>query len=142
MGYTEWFEKHANKHKRIVTRLRKQNKTKQEIIEYFRFENMVQNENHFCPLYAKNKKCHDMKNLNCYMCACPNFRFSDSGIEKQQEKTKYSFCEIDSKDGRAGVYGDAIHQDCSKCSVPHHESYIEKHFSYDWREMMHKCMVK
>ena len=138
MGYTEWFEKHANKHKQIVTKLREQNKTLEEIIEYFHFENMVKNENDFCPLYAKNKKCHEMEHLNCYMCACPNFRFSDVGVQ-QGEKTKYSYCSVNSKNGRAGVYGKAIHQDCSKCTIPHHEEYISKHFSREWKEMMQNC---
>lgn len=56
--------------------------TKQEIIEYFRFENMVKNEPDFCPLYKDNKKCHDMEDLNCYLCACPHFRFDDNGFKK------------------------------------------------------------
>lgn len=142
MSYTEWFEAHAKKHEKIVQKLLRQNKTQDEIIEYFCFENMVQYENDFCPLYQENKKCHDIEQLNCYLCACPHFRFNDAGIEKQKDATKYSFCAIDSKNGAQGIYGDAIHQDCSRCSVPHHEEYIRKHFSYKWREIMQQCMVQ
>jgi len=141
MGYTEWFEKHADKHKNIVTKLQKKSFTKEEIIEYFDFENMKVHEQNFCPLYAKNKKCHDMKSLNCYLCACPNFRFNDKGIKKIEEATQFSFCAIDSKDGRQGVYGSKIHQDCSKCSVPHHKEYVTKHFDLDWKKMMLKCTL-
>jgi len=141
MGYTEWFEKHADKHKNIVTKLQKKSFTKEEIIEYFDFENMKVHEQNFCPLYAKNKKCHDMKSLNCYLCACPNFRFNDKGIKKIKEATQFSFCAIDSKDGRQGVYGSKIHQDCSKCSVPHHKEYVTKHFDLDWKKMMLKCTL-
>ena len=141
MGYTQWVQNHAEKHKKIVDKLLAQNYTKEQIIDYFDFENMKIEEKDFCPLYAKNKKCHDMDSLNCYLCSCPNFRYSDTGIQKIEEKTQYSFCNIDSKDGKQGVYGDKIHQDCSKCSVPHHREYVKKHFDYNWSNIMHKCAL-
>ena len=141
MGYTQWVQNHAKKHKKIVDKLLAQNYTKEQIIDYFDFENMKIEEEDFCPLYAKNKKCHDMDSLNCYLCSCPNFRYSDRGIQKIEEKTQYSFCNIDSKDGKQGVYGDKIHQDCSKCSVPHHREYVKKHFDYNWSNIMHKCAL-
>ena len=100
---------------------------------------MVKNENDFCPLYKDNKKCHEMESLNCYLCACPNFRFDDKGIKEVNNNTQYSFCNIDSKDGRQGVYGDKIHQDCSKCTVPHHKIYVEKNFDLDWKKIMSSC---
>lgn len=141
MGYREWFDKHAQKHKMIVEKLLKKDFTEEEIIEYFDFENMKKEEFDFCPLYAKDKKCHDMEKLNCYLCACPNFRFNDQGIKKIQNATQFSFCAIESKDGRQGTYGEKIHQDCSKCGVPHHREYVEKHFDLDWKKMMHKCSL-
>ncbi len=141
MGYKSWFEAHAKKHEAIVEKLLKKGLNKEEIVEYFTYENMQKNEMRFCPLYAKNQKCHDIKELNCYMCACPNFRFSDSGIQKIEDKVQYSFCAIDSKDGRQGVYNNKIHQDCSKCSVPHHKEYILKHFDISWKKMMQRCEV-
>ena len=141
MGYTEWFEKHANKHKKIVEKLLQEGLGKEQIIEYFDFENMKKEEFDFCPLYAKDKKCHDMESLNCYLCACPNFRFKDDGIKKVEKNTQFSFCNIDSKDGRQGLYGDKIHQDCSGCGVPHHKSYVEKHFDLEWRVMMQECAL-
>ena len=139
MTYKKWFDDFANKHQKIVKKLLEQEFNKTQIIEYFDFENMVKHEEEFCPLYAKNKKCHDMESLNCYLCACPNFRFKDEGIEKVQEKTKFSICNIESKDGRVGVYGEAIHQDCSGCGVPHHRAYVEKYFDLDWKKIMFKC---
>ena len=138
MTYQEWFEAHANKHKNIVSKLTAKRYTKEQIIEYFDFDNMVKHEKDFCLLYAENKKCHDMKSLNCYLCACPNFRFDDKGVKKIGENTQYSFCEIDHKDGSLGTYGNTIHQDCSKCSVPHHKSYISKNFDLDWKTAMKK----
>lgn len=146
MSYTQWFDAHAAKHKKIVEKLLSDGLTKDEIIAYFDFENMVKKEPDFCPLYKElddegkvGKKCHDMKRLNCYLCACPNFRFKDEGFEKREDKTIYSHCDIESKDGRQGVYGEAIHQDCSNCTVPHDVRYVKKHYDADWKVIMKAC---
>jgi len=137
MGYSEWFNKHANKHKIIVEKLLLKNKTKEEIIEYFDFESMVENEPDFCPLYKDNKKCHDMENLNCYLCACPNFRFNDEGLGTYNEYKILSKCDI--QNGEEFMGNGVIHQDCSKCTVPHHKAYVEKNFDYEWKKIMKKC---
>jgi hypothetical protein len=139
MGYSEWFDEHAAKHKAIVEKLLKRGFNKEQIIDYFDFDNMVEAEPDFCPLYAEKKKCHDMEKLNCYLCACPNFRFNDSGLRKENAKTVYSECAIASKEGKPGIFGDAIHQDCSACTVPHHRGYIEKVFDTEWQKIMEKC---
>ncbi len=141
MSYAQWFEVHAKKHQVIIEKLLAKNYTKTEIIEYFDFENMCKKEEDFCPLYKEHRKCHDMEILNCYLCACPNFRFKDEGIEKIDGKTQYSLCNIDSKDGKQGIYGHVIHQDCSKCSIPHHLAYVEEHFDKDWKKIMNNCML-
>jgi len=141
MGYSEWMQKHAKKHKQIVEKLLREGYTQEAIIEYFDFENMKEKELDFCPLYAKDKKCHDIKELNCYLCACPNFRFSDKGIKKVEDKTQFSYCSIESNDGRQGVYGEKIHQDCSRCQVPHTKEYVTKHFDLDWQKIMQDCEI-
>ncbi|MCD6173018.1 MAG: hypothetical protein J7J96_04400, partial [Sulfurimonas sp.] len=81
MSYSSWFDAHATKHKKIVDKLVAKGYNTEQIIEYFDFDSMVKHENDFCPLYKDNKKCHDMESLNCYLCACPNFRFNDDGIK-------------------------------------------------------------
>jgi len=139
MTYEKWFEEHANKHKKIVNKLIKKGLTKSQIIKYFDFENMVKNEPDFCFLYPENKKCHDMEELNCYLCACPNFRFNDNGFKKVDNNTQFSFCSIESKDGKQALFGDAIHQDCSSCGVPHHKAYVEKNFDIEWKKVMKNC---
>ena len=73
MAYSDWFNKHNEKHKKIVEKLTEKAYSKEQIIDYFDFENMKREEIDFCPLYAKDKKCHDMESLNCYLCACPTF---------------------------------------------------------------------
>ena len=134
MTYKDWFDNHALKHKKIVDKLISKGYTKEQIIEYFDFENMVKNENDFCPLYKENKKCHDMKELNCYLCACPNFRFNDKGIDRYNNSLILSKCSINN--GSKIAHNKAIHQDCSSCSVPHHKKFIEKNFSLNWLEIM------
>jgi len=134
MSYKSWFQSHGKKHSKIVNKLSHLSDSK--IIEYFRFENMVKNEPNFCPLYPKNQKCHDIEDLNCYLCACPNFRFDDNGFEKIQNQTLFSYCNINSKYGKPFETKDAIHQNCSDCLIPHHKSYIKKNFSRDWFEIM------
>lgn len=134
MSYNQWFQEHAAKHRAIMDKLTHLNE--QEVIEYFRFENMVDKERDFCPLYAENKKCHDTPELNCYLCACPNFRFNDQGFAKEEEKTLFSTCSIESPDGDRYISKTAIHQNCTGCLVPHKESYIKKVFDRDWLKIM------
>ena len=134
MSYNKWFQEHAKKHKEIMSRL--DSLSDAEVITYFRFENMVKNEPNFCPLYIEKKKCHDIELLNCYLCACPNFRFDDDGFEKVEKRTLYSKCNINSKDGDQFKTDDAIHQNCSGCLIPHQELYIKKFFSRDWLQIM------
>ena len=135
MTYEEWFIKQGNLHSNVMKKLT--NKSIDEIIEYFKFENMVKNEPDFCPLYKDNKKCHDMEDLNCYLCACPNFRFKDEGFEKMPDgKTLFSVCSIKSRDGSQYIGEDYIHQNCSGCVVPHRAKYIKKNFNTNWFEVM------
>jgi len=140
MTYIEWFESHGKKHQNIMKRL--EALSDEEVLSYFRFENMVEKEVDFCHLYATNKKCHEMKDLNCYMCACPYFHFDDEGLEKKEEKTLYSICRIEAKEGREFVSENAIHQDCSGCEIPHKEAFIKRAFSRDWFEMMRNVKFK
>ncbi len=136
MSYRDWFEAHGEKHAAIMKKLT--HFSDDEVIAYFRFENMRNKEPDFCPLYAENKKCHDMEELNCYLCACPNFRFNDEGFREVEGRSLKSYCAIDSKEGDVFKTDDAIHQNCSGCTVPHHEAYIKKHFKREWFEIMKK----
>lgn len=136
MSYKQWFLDHAAKHRAVMEKLT--HLSDEEVIRYFRFENMVQNESDFCPLYAENKKCHETDELNCYLCACPNFRFNDAGFAIEEGKTLFSTCSIESPDGDRYVSDTAIHQNCAGCIVPHRESYIRKVFDRDWLAVMNE----
>jgi len=137
MAYREWFANHAQKHAHIVATLG--HLSDKELIEYFDFENMKVKHPDFCPLYAKDKKCHDMPKLNCYFCACMHFRFDDNSTQKVGEKICYSYCSIESKNHRLFESQTAIHNDCSQCKVPHKNHVIERYFSRNWVEVMQKC---
>jgi hypothetical protein len=139
MSYEEWFEQHAQKHQKIVEKLVAEGFTQEQIIDYFAYENMAKEESDFCPLYKDGKKCHDMKELNCYLCGCPNFRFNDNGFGTYNGIKILSRCDIHngSSIGRSG----AIHQDCSKCTVPHHKAYISKNFDFNWKKVMKECKI-
>ena len=127
MTYLEWIGEHSKKHKKIIEKLTHLNDAKK--VEYFLYENMIKNESTFCLLYKENKKCHEMKDLNCYLCACPEFRL--------QAKSKIkSYCSINSKFGTTCKVHDDIHQDCSGCLIPHKKQYILKVFDKDWNKMM------
>lgn len=139
MGYQSWFREHGEKHREIVDRLKAKGLSPEQIIAYFDFENMVQKESGFCPLYAENKKCHEMEKLNCYLCACPYFRFNDQGILKKDQKNVISNCGIDSKQGKEYHHKDEIHQDCSDCLIPHKVKFVQKWFDTDWFVIMKAC---
>jgi len=139
MSYKKWFQAQGGRHKEVVDRLVKKGLDSEEIIEYFDFDNMVQNEPTFCPLYEEVRKCHNYEKLNCYLCACPNFRFNDDGIKEIGGKILFSTCSIDSKDGKQFKNENAIHQDCSGCLVPHKHEYIKKNFNLNWFIVMDKC---
>ena len=76
MSYAAWFEAHANRHKTIVEKLLTRGFDKRRIIDYFDFENMVEAEPDFCPLYAQKRKCHEMEGLNCPVIMCWGWRLS------------------------------------------------------------------
>lgn len=136
MSYNQWFADHAAKHAALMQRL--VHLTDEEVIAYFRFENMVKHEPDFCPLYPQNRKCHNLETLNCYLCACPHFRFDDRGLVHEENKTLYSTCSINSPKGTKFTAADAIHHDCSSCTIPHDEEYIRAVFSRDWSKIMRK----
>ncbi len=124
MQYKAWLEKHQHKLQKILVKL--DDKNLDEVISYFEYENMQTHESDFCPLYAQNIKCHDTEKLNCYFCACPHFVFDDKGLERAGQKIRYSRCAIKSKEGREYIHDNAIHQDCTYCTLPHTKAYINK----------------
>lgn len=139
MSYESWFEQHGAKHKKIVDKLVAKGYSVDEIIEYFDFDNMVKEENDFCPLYKEPRKCHDMEKLNCYLCGCPHFRFNDDSLGEYNGMKILSKCDINNGSTIGG--SNTIHQDCSKCTVPHHRAFVKKNFDFSWSKIMKECKI-
>lgn len=139
MTYREWFDAHARRHEAVVAKLLDRGYDSTRIIAYFDFDNMVEAEPDFCPLYAQRKKCHAMETLNCYLCACPHFRFNDAGVGTEEGKTRFSSCDIHARGGQPAVYGDMIHHDCTHCTLPHETAFILQHFDTAWKRIMQHC---
>ncbi len=139
MGYLQWYKVFASKHRAIVEELK--GLSDEEVLAYFDYDNMRKRHPDFCHLYAEGIKCHDIEDLNCYLCACPLFRFCDTGIDKIGEKIRYSLCAIDSRWSATVETDTTVHQDCSNCPVPHRWSFIEKYFDRDWRNIMRKVSM-
>ena len=124
MTYTHWRTEHQKKHDNILAKLKEKNYTKEEIIEYFDFENMVNEEADFCLLYQEKKKCHNMESLNCFHCACPHFVFKEEGLYEKDGFTIFSECSI--SHGGQFTHEKNIHQDCTNCLIPHKKAYVTK----------------
>jgi hypothetical protein len=139
MGYGSWFHRHAKRHKKIVDRLLAQGLEKAAIIDYFDYDTIREKEPGFCPLYAKNEKCHEMEHLNCYLCGCPIFRFSDDGIVEKNALLQMSGCATHRRHGRLVESDGKLHQDCTHCTLPHERAYIEQVFDTEWTVMMRLC---
>ena len=126
MRYDDWVTSHQLEVDKVLDKLR--GRTPEEVVDYFSYDNMQKMEPDFCPLYAMDKKCHDMENLNCLYCACPHFRYSDdSPIEISEDGISImSVCDINSRFAGAFNFEDKQSCDCSKCHVPHRTSFALK----------------
>jgi hypothetical protein len=139
MKYIDWFKKHAIKHEKIMQKLHAQGLSDAQILDYFEYENISQKEVDFCPLYKEQKKCHDMQYLNCFLCACPHFRFDDEALHVKGNIVVKSMCAIDSKFKESFVVNNELHLDCSKCKIPHTKAFVKKQIEKSWVENMPKC---
>ena len=92
-------------------------------------------------ILANKQKCHAVSYLNCYLCACPHFRFNDDGLTIEKNSVIKSQCSIASKKSAWFVHENVVHLDCSRCSLPHTKAFIRKHFDRDWREIMKECFT-
>lgn len=126
MTFKDWTEDHEEKVASILLKLKGQ--SNKQIASYFHYDNMVEKEPDFCPLYATNTKCHDMKELNCFLCSCPFFKYSDDEPLAVKDGVKVmSQCAINAKEAGKFVTGDAQQCDCTGCTIPHKQRFTESH---------------
>lgn len=133
MTYSEWKSNHIAK----LTAIVEDNVSKpvSDLIDIFNYDNMVSEYPDFCPLYKEGTRCHNVSDLNCFLCACPYFVASETkpiGITFDN-KLVMSQCTINSKFAVPFVQSapnqSYVHCDCSSCLVPHHKPAILKHVS-------------
>ena len=117
MTYSEWSAEHSKKVAAIYGSLR--DKSPEAVYQYFMYDNMRKNEPDFCPLYKSNTRCHNMKDLNCFQCACPHFKVVDNPAPDIQGYITESICTINSRFSAVFTTGNVKHCDCSKCDIPH-----------------------
>jgi Zn-finger protein len=79
------------------------------LIEEWDFEKRKKENPHGCICYEESKKCHDMEDLNCFFCYCPEYdrTIKEGGCKIDSSKGKY----IDNHEGKIW--------DCSDCDFPH-----------------------
>lgn len=89
----------------------------QRIIEEFDFEKQKIKNPGKCPCYL-NGKCHDIQDLNCFLCFCPEYDNSkeEGGCKIGSEKGKWFFNE---KLPKGKIW------DCSDCDYPHRKEVVE-----------------
>ncbi len=94
-------------------------KTPEEIADYFTYANLKKHHPDFCPLFAKNEKCHNLEDeeLVCYFCACPYYDYE----YYDEEKKEYGRCKINSIYGKRNEWG---YWDCSECLLPHRKKFV------------------
>ena len=73
-----------------------------------------------------------IETLNCFSCGCPYFRLNNDDSEI------LSYCSINHKNGGQMKAKKGIHQDCSKCTVPHKVNFVRRNFNKDWNQIMAK----
>ncbi|MAG11065.1 hypothetical protein CMI44_02020 [Candidatus Pacearchaeota archaeon] len=88
----------------------------QWIINEFRFENQKKKNPKKCSCYREDK-CHNIEQLNCFLCYCPEY---DNSVES-------GGCKINSIKGKWFVSGDKKIWDCSDCDYAHRREVVEKY---------------
>lgn len=126
MTFKEWEIDHNSKVDTILKKLG--NISHEEVTNYFNYDNMIKAEPNFCELYKTNSKCHDMDDLNCFLCGCPFFKYSDeTPILIEDGVEVMSICVINSKNAGAYVQDGKQQCDCSGCIIPHKQRFVKKH---------------
>ena len=87
------------------------------IVAEFSYKTRKQKFPDACICYLQDKPCHDMENLNCFLCYCP---FYDRSKEE-------GGCLKNSKDGE-WFYSKKLYAgkvwDCSNCTITHEDTFV------------------
>ncbi|MCX6750770.1 MAG: hypothetical protein NTZ83_04895, partial [Candidatus Pacearchaeota archaeon] len=100
------------------------------IIEAMSFDKRSKRNPEKCPYYQKNppRPCHEVKELNCLLCACPNYN----------SKELEGGCTINSKRGEWFYHQNLPAGrvwDCSDCNVNHSKKEIENYLKKNMEKL-------
>lgn len=87
-----------------------------KLIEEWDFEKRKGTHPEECICYTQNKKCHNIENLNCLFCYCPNYDMS----------VKEGTCRISSVKVKYVDKHEKKILDCTDCDFPHKKENIKK----------------
>jgi Zn-finger protein len=87
------------------------------LIEEWDFEKRKKSHPEECPCYSLDKKCHDIEDLNCLFCLCPNY---DIGVKEGK-------CNIESPNGKHIDNHEGKILDCSDCNLMHIKGNVKKY---------------
>ena len=128
-------EKFENYHKRKILRELKQagilltEINSPVIISETSFQIRSKKHSEQCPYYAQEKPCHDIKDLNCFLCVCPEYHsdMDEGGCRINNQSGKWHSPYPYSKSGKVW--------DCSDCSFPHFQAHIEQYLRQNLGEL-------
>lgn len=86
------------------------------ILDEFDFENRKEKNKFECPCY-RGEKCHEIEDLNCFLCYCPEY---DNSLEE-------GGCRINNPKGKFFEKDGTKIWDCSDCEHPHKRETAEKY---------------
>lgn len=101
------------------------------IIDYMSFEKRSKRNPSLCPQYQGEnpEPCHDVEDLNCLLCACPNY----------ESWRLEGGCKINSKKGKFHYHENlpiGKIWDCSDCKINHTLKEIENYLLKDLEKLM------
>lgn len=105
-----------------------------EITKKFSFKNMQTEYPEFCPMFTKDKPCHEMppEELNCYNCYCPDYKLEIT-FDEEKNLYKLGICSIKSKFGfykltktRNENPKNYLILNCINCKIPHSKIFTKK----------------
>ena len=120
MTYSEWQTENSAKRSKLQRKLESWGLNQKQVISYFNYDNMRVNQPDYCGLYKTNSKCHQMDNLNCYLCACPHFVIHNPPLPAGKNEL-HSTCSISSRFAETFTTDNSSHCDCTNCTIPHTE---------------------
>jgi len=101
----------------------------EKIIQQTNYSTRSQNHPTACPVYLPNSKpCHeDIKQLNCFLCACPNYT-----------SQLPCACKIDSTNGtyyqNPNIPGGEV-WDCNRCITPHTQEFLRTYLENNMEQL-------